>query len=80
MQFCRKIINTPPLRRFFGPHTVILEYFNTKALSNFAFQSFSIFIGTQDKNNFSIPVRDPLGPTYQGMAISTHSEKPVDEI
>ena len=41
-------------------HIVILEYFSIKeyALSNFAFQSFYIFIGTQDKNNFSIPVRD----------------------
>ena len=46
-------------------HTVILEYFNIKewALSNFAFQSFYIFIGTQDKYNFSIPMRESLGPT-----------------
>ena len=35
-------------------NTGILEYFNI----NFAFQSFYIFIGTQDKNNFSIPVRE----------------------
>ena len=36
-------------------HTVILEYFNIKesALSNFAFQSFLIFIGTQNKKNLS---------------------------
>ena len=36
-------------------HTGILEYFNIKesALSNFAFQSFYIFIGTQSKKNFS---------------------------
>ena len=37
-----------------GNHTVILEYFNI----NFAFHSFYILIGNQDKNNFSIPVRD----------------------
>ena len=36
------------------PHTVILEIFNLKenALSNFAFQSSKIFIGTQNKKNF----------------------------
>ena len=36
-------------------HTGILEYFNIKesALSNFAFQSFYIFIGIQSKKNFS---------------------------
>ena len=41
-------------------HTVILEYFNIKekALSNFAFQSFYIFIETYNKNKFSIPVMD----------------------
>ena len=46
----------------FQSHTVILEYFEIKeqALSNFAFQSFYIFIGTQDKNNFSIPVEGKI--------------------
>ena len=36
-------------------HTVILEYSNIKeyALSNFAFLSFQIFIGTQNKKDFS---------------------------
>ena len=36
------------------PHTVILEIFNLKenAISNFAFQSSKIFIGTQNKKNF----------------------------
>ena len=44
----------------FSQHTIILEYFKIKeqALSNFAFQSFYVFIGTQDKNNFSLPVTD----------------------
>ena len=57
--------------------TVILEHFNIKekALSNFAFQSFYIFISTQDNNNFSIPVRDSLGLTKQGTAIPAYSEK-----
>ena len=34
-------------------HTVFLEYFNIteEELSNFAFQSFSIFIGTLSKKN-----------------------------
>ena len=45
-------------------HTVILEYFNIKVyvLSNFAFQSFQIFIGTQDKKNFSNSMMHFLGP------------------
>ena len=36
-------------------HTEFLEYFNIKesVLSNFALLSFSIFIGTQNKKNFS---------------------------
>ena len=36
-------------------HTVVLEYQHIigQALSNFAFLSFKIFIGTQNKKNFS---------------------------
>ena len=45
----------PNIFRMLFKHTVILEYFNIKeqALSNFALQSFQIFIGTQNKKNFS---------------------------
>ena len=37
-------------------HTIILEYFSLKewALSNFAFQSFYVFIGTQTKRFFQM--------------------------
>ena len=48
-------------------HTVILPDWALKkwGLSNFAFQSFQGFIGTQNKKNSLIPVRDSWWPIIQ---------------